>query len=171
MAAQHCLQYRSTHSLFLLQQVRDFYFVIAYYTDGFCEATRLSRTDLVSVSFSVLPVQPLTYLPVQMSGNVPAVKVTFLRKKTAEKGSMDGGMLFSSSLVSEEECDEEGLSDYKKSIQLKAWRIAKGQTVSKIFSEKQIVMAFIKGLSEAKGKELLEEGGNVEVESIFHPWM
>ena len=99
------------------------------------------------------------------------VKVTFLRKKTAEKGSMDGGLLFSSSLVSEEECDEVGLSDYKKIIQLKAWRITKGQTVSKIFSEKQIVMAFIKGLTEARGNELLKEGGNVEVVSIFHPWM
>jgi len=147
---------------------------------------------------AVLPVQPLTYLPGERmrclivqyiivclsliflfkhafkpvtspDGN-PGVKVTFLRKKTAEKGSMDGGMMFSSCLVSEEDCDEDGLDNYKKSIQLTAWRITKGQTVSKMFSEKQVVLAFVKGLSEDKGKELLAEG-NVKVDSVFHLWM
>ena len=80
-------------------------------------------------------------------------------------------MLFSSCLVSEEDCDEDGLDNYKKSIQLTAWRITKGQTVPKMFSEKQIVLAFVKGLSEDKGKELLTEGGNVKVDSVFHLWM
>ena len=121
---------------------------------------------------AVLPVQPLTYLPVKTPDGNPAVKVTFLRKKTAEKGSMDGGLLFSSCLVSEEDWDEDGeLDNYKKNIQLTAWRITSGQTVSKIFSEKQIIVAFVKGLSEGKGKELLKDGGNVEVESVFHLWM
>lgn len=144
----------------------------------------------------MLPVQPLTYLPGEwslhsnaesgchishaahvilsaekMPGGQPAVKVSFLRKKTAEKGSMDGGILFSSCLVSEEDCEEDGsLENYKKSIQLTAWRITKGQTVSKIFSEKQIVLAFVKGLSDGKGKELLD-GSKVEVDSVFHIWM
>ena len=120
---------------------------------------------------AVLPVQPLTYLPLNTTDGNPAVKVTFLRKKTAEKGSQDGGLLFSSCLVSEEDWDEDGeLDNYKKNIQLTAWRITSGQTISKVFSEKLIIMAFVKGLSEGKGKELLKDG-NVEVESVFHLWM
>ena len=101
----------------------------------------------------------------------PAVKVTFLRKKTAEKGSMDGGLVFTSSLVSEEDYEDGALDNYKKSIELTAWRNTKGQTVSKIFSEKQVILAFVKGLSEGKGEELLRDGGNVEIGSVFHPWM
>lgn len=84
---------------------------------------------------------------------------------------MDGGILFSSCLVSEEDCDEEGLDNYKKNISLRAWRITKGQTVSKIFSEKQIVVAFVKALGEDRAKEMFAEAGNVEVESVFHLWM
>lgn len=115
---------------------------------------------------------PVRNKPANMPDGNPAVKVTFLRKKTAEKGSMDGGMLFSSYLSSEEDCDEDGtLENYKKGIQLTAWRITKGQTVSKIFSEKQVILAFVKGLSEGKGEELLRGGGNVEVDSVFHLWM
>jgi hypothetical protein len=109
---------------------------------------------------------------VKMQDGNPAVRVSFLRKPTAEKGGTDGGILFSSSLVSEEDCDEDGtLENYKQSIQLTAWRITKGQTVSKQFSEKQIVVSFVKGLSEDRGKQLLTEGGNVEVDSVFHIWM
>ena len=131
---------------------------------------------------AVLPVQPLTYLPVKIDTSasrslvVPTdsnigLKVTFLRKKTAEKGSQDGGILFSSCLVSEEDMDEDGeMDNYKKKVQLTAWRLTEGQTVSKYFSEKQIVLAFVKGLSEGKGKELLDKG-NVELESVFHLWM
>ena len=131
---------------------------------------------------AVLPVQPLTYLPVKIDTSasrslvVPTdsnvgLKVTFLRKKTAEKGSQDGGILFSSCLVSEEDMDEGfEMDNYKKNVQLTAWRLTEGQTVSKYFSEKQIVLAFVKGLSEGKGKELLDKG-NVELESVFHLWM
>lgn len=110
--------------------------------------------------------------PVKFPDGNPALRVSFLRKKTAEKGSVDGGILFSSCLVSEEDCDEDGiLENYKKRIQLTAWRISKGQTVSKSFSEKQILLAFVKGLSEGRGAEVLMEGGNVEVDSVFHLWM
>ena len=131
---------------------------------------------------AILPVQPLTYLPVKIDTSasrslvVPTdsnigLKVTFLRKKTAEKGSQDGGILFSSCLVSEEDMDEDGeMDNYKKKVQLTAWRLTEGQTVSKYFSEKQLVLAFVKGLSEGKGKELLDNG-NVELESVFHLWM
>lgn len=120
---------------------------------------------------AVLPVQPLTYLPVKMSDGSPALKVTFLRKKTAEKGSQDGGIVFTSRLVSEEDCDPNGLENYVLRIELQAKRITEGQTIPKIFSEKQICLAFIKGLSEKKGQELLAEGGGVVVDSVFHIWM
>jgi hypothetical protein len=121
---------------------------------------------------AVLPVQPLTYLPVKMLDGNPAVKVTFLRKKTAEKGSEDGGIVFSSGLVSVEDYDEEGeFNSFKKTIELTAKRITEGQTVSKVFSEKQIILAFVKGLNEKRGEEILMEGGNIKVDSIFHLWM
>lgn len=109
---------------------------------------------------AVLPVQPLTYLPVRSPDGEVALKVTFLRKKTEEKDSKDGGMLFQCEL-------EDGNS---KRINLIASRITKGQTVTKIFSEKQIVTAFIKGLGEARGKEILGSA-NVRVESVFHEWI
>jgi hypothetical protein len=110
--------------------------------------------------------------PVTLPDGNPALRVSFLRKKTAEKGSVDGGILFSSCLVSEEDCDEDGiLENYKKRIQLTAWRITQGQTVSKAFSEKQVLLAFVRGLGEGRGAEILKEGGRVEVDSVFHLWM
>ena len=109
--------------------------------------------------------------PVNMPDGNPAVKVTFLRKKTAEKGSMDGGILFASCLVSEEDYEDGALDNYKKNIQLTAWRITEGQTISKVFSEKQIILAFVKGLAEGRGEELLKNEGNAEVDSVFHLWM
>ena len=63
------------------------------------------------------------------------------------------------------------LENYVKRIQLTAWRIIKGQTVSKSFSEKQIILAFVRGLREGNGAEILKEGGNVQVDSVFHLWM
>jgi hypothetical protein len=120
---------------------------------------------------AVLPVQPLTYLPTELPDGSPALKVTFLRKKTAEKGSQDGGIMFTSRLVSEEDCDPDGLENYAIRIELEAKRIREGQTVSKQFSEKQLCLAFIKGLSDDKGQEILAEGGGVVVDSVFHIWM
>jgi hypothetical protein len=123
---------------------------------------------------AILPVQPLTYIPLTLPDGNPAVQVSFLRKKTAEKGSIDGGILFTCCLVSEEDCDDEGLDNYKRRIQLTAIRITEGQTVSKMFSEKQILLAFVKGLNDARGIEILTPPGGgryVEVESIFHRWL
>jgi hypothetical protein len=120
---------------------------------------------------AVLPVQPLTYLPIELSDGSPALKVTFLRKKTAEKGTEDGGIVFTSRLVSEEDCDPDGLENYSLRIELEAKRIKEGQSIPKVFSEKQICLAFIKGLSEEKGQEVLAEGGGVVVDSVFHIWM
>jgi hypothetical protein len=108
------------------------------------------------------PVQPLTYLPCTLPDGETALKVTFLRKKTEEKDSKDGGVLF--------ECKAITSEGERTKINLVASRISKGQTVPKIFSEKQIILAFIKGLEEAKGREMLDKA-NLRVESIFHLWM
>ena len=112
---------------------------------------------------AVLPVQPLTYLPVKMPDDELALKVTFLRKKTEEKDSKDGGMIFQCKIAPTDEDD--GVK-----INLIAKRVSKGQTVSKIFSEKQIIMAFVNGLDEERGKIILDNG-NVQVESVFHQWL
>ena len=44
--------------------------------------------------------------------------------------------------------------------------------MSKMFSEKQILLAFVKGLNDARGIEILTNGGrHVEIESVFHRWL
>ena len=117
---------------------------------------------------AVLPVQPLTYLPVHMPGpdGELALKVTFLRKKTEEKDSRDGGMIFQCRIAQKDITNE----DDGVKINLVAKRVSKGQTVSKIFSEKQIIMAFVNGLDEERGKMILDNA-NVQVESVFHQWL
>ena len=115
---------------------------------------------------AVLPVQPLTYLPVQMPDGEMALKVTFLRKKTEEKDSKDGGMLFQCRIASNDITNE----DDELKINLVAKRVSKGQTVSKIFSEKQIILAFVEGLHEERGKTILDNA-NVQVGSVFHQWL
>lgn len=120
---------------------------------------------------AVLPVQPLTYMPVNTSDGNSALRVTFLRKKTAEKGSADGGMLFSCHLLSGEDHRGRELDSDKTTIALSARRIIKGQTIAKIFSEKQIVLAFVKGLEERQGRDILAKNVNVTVASVFHLWM
>ena len=85
--------------------------------------------------------------------------VRFLRKKTKEKGSLDGGIRF---FVSE---DREG-------IDIVAKRNSRGQTVSKIFSEKLVVQSFMKRIS---GEEVDPTSPAptdiVSIESVFHKWM
>ncbi|VEU33908.1 unnamed protein product [Pseudo-nitzschia multistriata] len=117
---------------------------------------------------AVLPVQPLTYVP---SEDGTGVKVTFLRKKTKEKGSVDGGINISVDFTSaKDENDLDPLGG--KRIRLLATRNSEGQTVSKIFSEKLIVLAFVKGISgddaQKAGKDL---SNMVSIESIFHKWL
>jgi hypothetical protein len=73
----------------------------------------------------VLPVQPLTYLPVQMPDGEMALKVMFLRKKTEEKDSRDDGILFHCQLASKDANDDSDLiDDDRQSINLVAKRIA-----------------------------------------------
>ena len=101
-----------------------------------------------------------------------ALKVTFLRKKTDDKDSKDGGMIFHCELASDDEVDEHDLGgDNRGGIKLVAKRISKGQTLSKVFSEKLIIMAFVKGLSEAKGRDILMGGGDIQITSALHLWM
>lgn len=96
---------------------------------------------------------------------------------------MDGGLLMLSNLAEDgfegDDMIDNGnidsstsqTTETKQIIHLTAKRISKGQTVSKKFSEKQIILAFVKGLNEERGRNILEQGGQVEVESVFHLWM
>ena len=87
---------------------------------------------VASFPFSaVLPVQPLTYTP---RDDGRGVDVTFLRKKTQEKGSVDGGMTF---LLS---------SNGEGGIDILARRNSEGQVISKVFSEGMVIKAFVSGL-------------------------
>ena len=116
---------------------------------------------VASFPFSaVLPVQPLTYTP---RDDGRGVDVTFLRKKTQEKGSVDGGMTFLLSLNGEGE------------IVILATRNSEGQVISKVFSEGMVIKAFVSGLWGEEGgrvglgyEELMDI---VSVESVIHKWM
>mmetsp|Transcript_5473 Transcript_5473/g.9017 ORF Transcript_5473/g.9017 Transcript_5473/m.9017 type:complete len:224 (-) Transcript_5473:46-717(-) len=107
---------------------------------------------------AVLPVQPLQYLPTQEGG----VDVLFMRKKTAEKGSIDGGMRF---FVSRNGNGGGG-------VEVEVKRNSKGQTISKAFTERLVVQAYCEGIAgkddERTGKAPLEF---VSVSSIFHKWL
>jgi hypothetical protein len=117
---------------------------------------------LASFPFSaVLPVQPLTYRPRQ-NGN--GLDLHFLRKKTKEKGSIDGGMLFLTSV-----------SDDESFLILTCIRDAEGQTVSKVFTEGLVTKSLVSSiLGEEDGPQgirrdqLLEK---ISVESYNHKWM
>lgn len=126
---------------------------------------------LSSFPFSaVLPVQPLTYTP---RNDGMGVNVSFLRKKTEEKSSKDGGIQFTFDV-----CMEEG-DDQTSScrVNIVAKRVSEGQAISKVFSEGMIIKSFVNGLNSGE-----KNGGRVgigydklssmcSVESIFHKWM
>lgn len=109
---------------------------------------------------AILPVQPLQYLPTHEGG----VDVLFLRKKTQDKGSVDGGMRFFVELTS-----EDGATP---GIEVQVKRNSKGQTVSKMFTEKIVVQAYCNGIV---GKDEARTGKAptdlVSVLSVFHKWM
>jgi hypothetical protein len=108
-----------------------------------------------SFPFSViLPVQPLQYLPTSDGG----VQVNFLRKKTQEKGSVDGGMRF---FIKEE----------RDGYDIVCKRNSMGQTVSKMFSEKQVILAFVKGISGEETEKTGAPPADVRVESVYHKWL
>lgn len=110
---------------------------------------------------AVLPVQPMKYVPRE---DGPGVDISFLRKKTMDKGAIDGGIHF---IISSEKGED--------LIRLDARRESEGQTISKVFSEGLIVKTFVSGLLD-------EEGGRVginkdelvslcDIEKIIHKWM
>lgn len=116
---------------------------------------------VASFPFSaVLPVQPLTYTP-RKDGR--GVDVTFLRKKTQEKGSVDGGMTF---LLS---------SEREGGMIITAKRKSEGQVISKVFSEGMVINAFVSGLWGEEGGRVglgYDELMNmISVESVVHKWM
>lgn len=118
----------------------------------------LNKVQAYTQSFpfaAVLPVQPLQYLPTHDGG----VDVLFLRKKTAEKGSVDGGVRFF--VVS----GHDGINVLVK-------RNSQGQVIPKTFSEKQIVQAYVKGISgEDEDRSGMAPTEAVAIESVFHKWL
>jgi len=122
---------------------------------------------------AVLPVQPLTYKPTGSvsDGQAAGVEVVFLRKKTMEKGSEDGGIAVLVSTQSGGGMDR---------LEITAVRRAEGQFVSKVFSEGMIVKALVEGIC-GRIDDAADGGGSgvdddelrkrVSVESIYHKWM
>jgi hypothetical protein len=104
---------------------------------------------------AVLPVQPLQYVPTPDGG----VDVRFMRKKTTEKGSLDGGMRFF-------------LTEDRDGLDLVVKRNSFGQTIPKMFAEKLVVQGFVKGISgEENDKTSPPPTDVVMVESVFHKWL
>eukprot|EP01083_Nonionella_stella_P097414 273813_1 len=110
---------------------------------------------------AVLPVQPMKYVPRE---DGPGVDISFLRKKTMDKGAIDGGIHF---IISSEKDGE--------LIRLDARREAEGQTISKAFSEGLIIKTFVSGLLDEEGGRVGinkdELVSMVDVEKIIHKWM
>lgn len=105
----------------------------------------------------ILPVQPMQYLPTHDDG----VDVLFLRKKTQQKGSVDGGMRF---FITPD--------DDNAAVQVLVKRNSQGQVVSKMFSEKLIIQALVKAFAGEEDERIpVAPTDLVLVESIFHKWL
>ena len=127
------------------------------------EAVNILQSYIASFPFSaVLPVQPLTYIP-REDGN--GVDVSFLRKKTKEKGAIDGGINF---LIS-------SVQDDGREVVLVAMRNSEGQTVSKVFTEGLVIKSFAAGLYEDEtGKTGLRRDelmDTIYIKKCIHKWM
>ena len=124
------------------------------------EEDALARVQKYTQGFpfaAVLPVQPLQYLPTMEGG----VDVIFLRKKTTEKGSIDGGMRF---------YVRSGVDSSHVEIEVK--RNSEGQTISKLFTEKLVVLAYCSGIKGLEDDRFGKSPSDVvAIESIFHLWM
>jgi hypothetical protein len=129
------------------------------------EALRKVQAYTQSFPFAaVLPVQPMQYLPTHDGG----VDVLFLRKKTNEKGSVDGGIRF---FVSSH--DESCSCDTGAGLEVLVKRNSQGQVVSKMFSEKLIVQTFVKGISGQDDESRFGTAPTdaVAIASVFHKWL
>lgn len=137
------------------------------------------RTYVRSFPYAAfLPVQPMQYLPSERG-----VTITFLRKKTAEKGMQDGGIQIdvvgTNAGTKEDENDEHDILDNDESsfsadqffVELTASRIANGQTVSKVFSEKIVALKLLEGIRTwVTNQEALQPLG-IQLTSVYHKWM
>ena len=121
---------------------------------------------------AVLPVQPLQYVPTDDGG----VEVKFMRKKTKEKGSIDGGLRFWVLEDKVRAADGSVDESAQHGIEIVVKRNSEGQTCGKMFSEKLVVLAFVQSFTggDAKGEYSNKDpptNGLVSVESMFHKWM
>lgn len=106
----------------------------------FTDATTNLTSYIRSFPFAtVLPVQPLMYMP---SSNGMILK--FLRKPTATKPMMDGGIRIF-------------LTDNILTIKRNSY----GQAIPKLLSERTIVLQLLKDLQDQK----------VNIKSVYHKWM
>lgn len=119
---------------------------------------------------AILPVQPMEYLPSE-SG----VKLTFLRKKTSEKGMRDGGIqidVINTSSEVDEDDELSGEAPSTNTVQLIVLRMSDGQTVSKIFSEKIVSLKLLDGIRLWVTKiEEQQQQSTIQLTSIYHKWM
>ncbi len=77
---------------------------------------------------------------------------------------MDGGIRF---IVRPDESEDRG-----GVIEILAKRNSQGQTVAKLFSERLVVQAYVKGVSGEEGKLYGTPPSDVvAVSSVFHKWM
>lgn len=133
--------------------------------DGVSPQDALASVQSYTQSFPfavILPVQPMQYLPTHDGG----VDVLFLRKKTQQKGSVDGGMRFY--ITSDKDDDD----DDDDAIEVLVKRNSNGQVVSKMFSEKLIVQAIVKAFGGEKDERIKPAPLDaVSVESVFHKWL
>lgn len=121
---------------------------------------------------AVLPVQPLHYMPVYQDGGV---EVKFLRKKTATKNSIDGGIRFFLSFLSSRSVDEKNDAENHDgtTIQVTAKRNSRGQAISKLMTEKLVITNFVAAITGADDAPFGSSSTNsyVKVRSLYHKWM
>ena len=142
--------------------------------DVSCEDS-LSRISQYIRSFpfaAILPVQPLQALPTDDGG----LELKFLRKKTATKSGVDGGIRFFVNLGEDDK------------IEVLVKRNSDGQSIPKMFAEKLVVQSFAKGMALGSdfGNDNSDETSSikvpntriesptkdmVQIQSVFHKWI
>jgi hypothetical protein len=124
---------------------------------------------------AVLPVQPLTYTPTVDGG----VHISFLRKKTPDKPSVDGGIRIFVALTSGSNTTSLSEDNEPLGLELTAKRNSQGQFVPKLFAEKLVVTTLVASLTSSEdddaqpfhAKAALSLHDQIQMESIFHKWM
>ena len=134
------------------------------------ETVQIVQSFIESFPFpSVLPVQPMTYIP---NAEGYGVRVKFLRKKTGEKGSVDGGIDFSVCAKGLEDGTSGPSKSKPEMVEIVAKRNSNGQTFPKTFSEMQITKAFVSSITDVddkRGNMTLNE--MIIVEEVETKWI